>query len=75
MFAKLFIQKFIKKASTSYFIPFLLLLCSSCAKQKSAKKYRIGFSQCQSGDAWRQTMLGEMKRELSFHENIEKKQL
>ena len=71
MFAKLFIHKFIKKASTSYFIPFLLLLCSSCAKQKSAKKYRIGFSQCQSGDAWRQTMLGEMKRELSFHENIE----
>lgn len=53
-----------------FFSSFLLLLIS-CTKQEPEKKYRVGFSQCQGGDAWRQTMLGEMKRELSFHNNIE----
>ncbi|MFI5212309.1 MAG: CoA-binding protein, partial [Ignavibacteria bacterium] len=34
-------------------------------------KFRIGFSQCTFGDAWRKTMQKEMERELSFHPEIE----
>lgn len=36
----------------------------------NVKKFRIGFSQC-TLDTWRQTMEQEMKRELSFHPEIE----
>jgi signal transduction histidine kinase/DNA-binding response OmpR family regulator len=46
-----------------------LLLIVSCSTPE--KKFRIGFSQCQGGDDWRKTMLEEMKRELSFHDNVE----
>ena len=49
-----------------------ILLFSSCNHQnKSNKKYIIGFSQCTGTDNWRKTMLEEMKRELSFYDNIE----
>jgi signal transduction histidine kinase/AraC-like DNA-binding protein len=47
------------------------LLLSSCVTKTDAKKFRIGFSQCTGNDLWRQTMMEEMKRELSFHNNIE----
>ncbi|MGB4774564.1 MAG: hypothetical protein WBP45_05300, partial [Daejeonella sp.] len=50
---------------------FSILLLSSCSNQQEQKKIRIGFSQCQGGDDWRKTMLAEMKRELSFHDNVE----
>jgi signal transduction histidine kinase/AraC-like DNA-binding protein/ABC-type xylose transport system substrate-binding protein len=36
----------------------------------ATKKFKIGFSQCQY-DLWRKTMLDEMKRELSVHDNID----
>jgi signal transduction histidine kinase/AraC-like DNA-binding protein/CheY-like chemotaxis protein/ABC-type xylose transport system substrate-binding protein len=50
----------------------LLLFVVSCSSpQQQDKKIKIGFSQCQGGDDWRKTMLAEMKRELSFHENVE----
>jgi ABC-type sugar transport system substrate-binding protein len=52
-------------------LPLLTLFMISCSSQKPTKKYRIAFSQCQSGDDWRRTMLSEMKRELSFYDNIE----
>ena len=33
-------------------------------------EYRIGFSQCTMGDAWRRAMLAGMQKELSFHPNV-----
>ena len=53
---------------------FLLLIISCCAcnnNESVSKKFKIGFAQAQGGDNWRETMLGEMKREVSFHNNIE----
>lgn len=57
-------------------ISFLLLLLvglslSSCHERSQDKQYVIGFSQCTAGDAWRKAMHEEMKRELSFHPNLE----
>jgi signal transduction histidine kinase/DNA-binding response OmpR family regulator len=54
------------------FIPgMILLLClGACTGQKKQKVYTIGFSQCVESDAWRKTMLQGMKRELTFHPNI-----
>lgn len=54
----------------------LLVLCLSlalnaCTGHKQVKQYRIGFSQCTFGDAWRQSMQKEVQRELSFHPQIE----
>ena len=43
----------------------------SCDTEKKGKTFLVGFSQCTGRDSWRKTMLSEMKRELSFHENIE----
>jgi signal transduction histidine kinase/DNA-binding response OmpR family regulator len=42
----------------------------SCRPKKETKTYTIAFSQCIGNDAWRETMLKEMKRELSFHPEI-----
>ncbi len=55
--------------------PFLLLLAfswlgSSCQSESSKKELVIGFSQCTTYDDWRQAMDQEMRRELSFHENV-----
>jgi signal transduction histidine kinase/DNA-binding response OmpR family regulator/ABC-type xylose transport system substrate-binding protein len=56
----------------SVFIICLLVAgLSSCNTDKKIKKYRVGFSQCGDADKWRKSMLGEMKRELSFHPEIE----
>ena len=71
MFAISSFNNLCKERLAYIFLPFILLLYISCNSPKSEKIYRVGFSQCQSDDAWRQTMLGEMKRELSFHNNIE----
>lgn len=54
----------------AWFFGFLLFL-PSCHHEKLVKKYRIGFSQCTGGDAWRQMMQKEMFRELSFHPELE----
>jgi signal transduction histidine kinase/DNA-binding response OmpR family regulator len=48
-----------------------VLLLTSCSNPPAEVRYRIGFSQCLGSDDWRKTMLAEMKRELSFHDNIE----
>ncbi len=57
---------------TRYFIPAVLaFLCiCGCTGQKSPAVFTIGFSQCVESDAWRKTMLENMKRELAFHPNI-----
>ena len=49
----------------------LLLLMQGCQWVDTQPTYRIAFSQCVGSDAWRQTMLEEMRRQLSFYPNIE----
>lgn len=53
------------------FVTLLLLLFCGCHPSKTKKKQVIAFSQCIGNDAWRRTMLEEMKRELSFNPDIE----
>ena len=57
-----------------YFVLFcatiLIAATAGCSIKKRQKGFVIGFSQCIESDAWRQTMLEEMKRELSFHSNV-----
>ena len=50
---------------------YFLFFSLSCNTKKKEKTFRVGFSQCTGNDDWRKTMLAEMKRELSFHNNIE----
>lgn len=47
-----------------------LTLISACQLKSNPKQYVIGFSQCVESDAWRKTMLDEMKRELAFHPDV-----
>ncbi|MEP7318680.1 MAG: substrate-binding domain-containing protein, partial [Panacibacter sp.] len=49
---------------------YFLLFSVSCNPEKKEKKFTIGFSQCAT-DVWRQTMLDEMRRELSFHQEVD----
>ena len=56
-----------KELSILFALVFLLI---SCDEKEDGKQFRIGFSQCVESDAWRKTMLEEMKRELSFHTNV-----
>ncbi len=61
-----------KKLALCLLVTTLVCLLFSCSTfEKKEKKIRIGFSQCQGGDDWRATMLGEMKRELAFYNNVE----
>ncbi len=77
MFACLFFKKIfceeraIKKGTVFFLIALLLLLFASCSNQEPQKKFKIGFSQCTSHDVWRQSMIKEMEREISFHTNID----
>lgn len=48
----------------------VLLVISSCIPKQERSKFVIAFSQCVGSDAWRETMLEEMKRELSFYPDI-----
>ena len=52
-------------------IVFLSLLSLYGCKDNRSKTFTIAFSQCVGSDAWRETMLKEMRRELSFHPYIE----
>lgn len=45
--------------------------CQGCSLVDNKPIYRIAFSQCVGSDAWRQTMLEEMRRELSFYKDVE----
>ncbi|MBF9236813.1 substrate-binding domain-containing protein [Hymenobacter sp. BT683] len=49
---------------------FLLLLAAASCSAPVSQHYRIGFSQCTNGDAWRQAMLAGMKKELSFYPQV-----
>lgn len=48
----------------------IFFLFTACSNQKESKHYVIAFSQCIGDDAWRATMLEEMKRELSFYAEV-----
>lgn len=48
---------------------FLIFVLVSCSTQQKPQ-YRIGFSQCISGDNWRKNMHEGMMRELSFYPEI-----
>jgi ABC-type sugar transport system substrate-binding protein len=48
-------------------LPVILAACNETEKQQA---FTIGFSQCVESDAWRKTMLEEMRRELTFHPNV-----
>ncbi len=61
--------------SSLFYIIILLYICIAglgCnGTENEEHKFKIGFSQVQSDDDWRKTMNSEMKREVSFHDNIE----
>ena len=59
-----------KKETFFLFILLITIFTQSCSNNSSAKKYTIGFSQCTMVNKFRQTMLKEMERELSFHPEI-----
>ena len=59
-----------KKEIFFLFILLITVFTQSCSNNSSAKKYTIGFSQCTMVNKFRQTMLKEMERELSFHPEI-----
>lgn len=77
MFAKLSVKDFLNKAvsvikrSGFALNILLLLLIASCSPSQPEKKFRIGFSQCTIHDVWRQSMIREMERELSFHSEVD----
>ncbi|WP_301923230.1 substrate-binding domain-containing protein [Ferruginibacter sp.] len=49
---------------------FLIAIIPSCLNHKDTKVFTVGFSQCTMVNKFRQTMLKEMVRELSFHPEI-----
>lgn len=63
-------MSFSKKYSNLFFGILLSVFLSSCNFQNKPRHFLIGFSQCVESDAWRKTMLEEMKRELSFHHEV-----
>ena len=51
----------------------ILILLSGCSSENKPKQeeFTIGFAQCTTGDVWRQKMIEEMKREISFYRDHE----
>lgn len=47
------------------------LTLTDCNRVQNSIKYRIGFSQCTGGDAWRRQMLVAMQGELAFHPELQ----
>ena len=64
----------IPKSKHIYSFLTILLLSTAilgCNKKKEVnKRYKIGFAQAQAGDNWRESMLKEMQREVSFNNQI-----
>src|SRR5690606_14739367 len=53
-----------------FFALVMLLCCHACQPSENNTQFTVAFSQCIGDDAWRETMLYEMKRELSFYPDI-----
>lgn len=59
-----------KRVTFLFTVLFIIIFTASCSNYSGAKKYTIGFSQCTMVNKFRQSMLKEMERELSFHPEI-----
>jgi len=64
-------QSALKKGLAFLLLVYIACGLFSCSFQKTKKTFKVGFSQCTLVNKWRQTMLHEMKRELSFHPEID----
>ncbi|MGI4821193.1 MAG: substrate-binding domain-containing protein [Janthinobacterium lividum] len=53
------------------FLILLPVLLGSCDRAAKPPTYRIGFSQCTTHGPWRQAVQAGMRRELSFHPDVE----
>lgn len=61
----------IKSTKEIFGLLFLMIVCFGCInRSETERKFIIGFSQAQGDDDWRKTMMQEMTREVSFHNNI-----
>ncbi|EMR04676.1 hybrid sensor histidine kinase/response regulator transcription factor [Cesiribacter andamanensis] len=49
----------------------LVAFMFSCESMEQEASYTIGFAQCTGGDAWRQAMHDEMRREISFYPELD----
>jgi signal transduction histidine kinase/DNA-binding response OmpR family regulator len=54
-----------------YLLLSTVLAFYACTTPQSSRKWRVGFSQCTGGDAWRKQMLVAMKGELAFYPHME----
>jgi signal transduction histidine kinase/DNA-binding response OmpR family regulator len=63
-------MELLKGILSKLWITWFLLLLFSCQQPQNIKKFKIGFSQCTGGDAWRRQMIVAMKGELAFHPEI-----
>ncbi|MDR1525196.1 MAG: substrate-binding domain-containing protein [Tannerella sp.] len=60
------------KNTKNIFLPVIcLFLFCCCDAVKEEKKYVIGLSQCMLDDAWRQTMIREVRTEVTNYDNLE----
>ncbi|WP_460622175.1 substrate-binding domain-containing protein [Hymenobacter tenuis] len=50
-----------------------VVFLAGCTHPPKKAAYRIGFAQCSTAGPWRQAMLDGMRRELSFHPEVELK--
>lgn len=53
------------------FCCFVLILCMGCVPEKRQKQYVIGVSQCEMNNAWRQSMIRDMRMETMNHPELE----
>ncbi|ERM84564.1 hypothetical protein P872_24405 [Rhodonellum psychrophilum GCM71 = DSM 17998] len=63
-------KKSLAKHFPMLFLQFLLIVGFCSCENPQEKKFKIGFSQCVTNDAWRKTMQEEMFRELSFYPDL-----
>lgn len=64
-------KKYLSFSRARLFLLLLFLMgADSCNNSQKKPEYLIGFSQCVGSDLWRQTMLQEMKMELSLYPNV-----
>lgn len=61
----------LKVMKKPWIILVMVMCIQACDLVDRRPTYRVAFSQCVGSDAWRQTMLEEMRRELSFYYDVE----
>ncbi|MCD9017148.1 hybrid sensor histidine kinase/response regulator transcription factor [Parachryseolinea silvisoli] len=64
---------FFNRTVFQYLLLFLVcvVVLAACNRPERQAKFKIGFSQCTGGDAWRKQMLIAMKGELAFYPEFE----